>query len=238
MLDPTLIIIVYLTVQLFANKLISTSHVGRFKWVSFSGGVAVSYVFVYVLPSLHEEQEKFKASGLLAMESELYLLGLFGLLVFYAVHNAAEKAYQKHAQGEGSFYWIQIIFFGMYNMFISYHVFGSDIEGIEAWFYGLAVGLHFMAISNDLWREDAKRYVELGRYILAAGILSGWLLGVFVSMPDYALGIVFAFISGAMILNVLKKELPSEHNAHFRTFLLSSIGYTLITFALKLFFEW
>ncbi|SFL49997.1 hypothetical protein [Salibacterium qingdaonense] len=236
--DTILLGALYLVVQLFANKIISTSTIGRFKWLSFSGGVAVSYVFVYVLPSLHKQQDNLSKDSGLTMESELYILGLVGLLVFYGVHKAAERASRKHAKGEGSFFWIQIAFFVVYNMLISYHIFASDIKGIEAVFYGIAVGLHFMAVSHDLWREDAARYEKLGRYLLAAGILAGWAVGVFAPMPSYMLGIVFAFISGAMIMNVLQKELPSEENAHFRTFLGGAVGYTALTIALKLFFNW
>ncbi|SDH82130.1 hypothetical protein SAMN05192534_11258 [Alteribacillus persepolensis] len=237
-LDSLLLVVVYLCVQLFANKLISSSAVGRFKWLSFSGGVAVSYVFVYVLPSLHKEQARFAETQGLTMESELYILGLFGLLIFYGVHKAAERAQHTHLEGEGHFFWIQIMFFAVYNMLISYIIFASDIEGIEAVFYGVAVGMHFMAVSHDLWREDSKRYESLGRYVLAVGIAFGWITGVFAPLPSYMLAMVFAFISGAMILNVLKKELPSEENAHFKTFLAGSLGYTAITLALKYFFNW
>ncbi|MFD2705954.1 hypothetical protein [Salibacterium lacus] len=236
--DTIILGALYLFVQLFANKIISSNSIGRFKWLSFSGGVAVSYVFVYVLPSLHKEQDSISQGSELTMESELYILGLGGLLIFYGVHKAAERASRKHEKGEGSFFWIQIAFFVVYNMLIAYNIFASDIEGIEAVFYGIAVGLHFMAVSHDMWREDAARYEKLGRYLLAAGILLGWVIGVFAPMPSYMLGVVFAFISGAMIMNVLKKELPSEENAHFRTFLGGALGYTVLTIAMTLFFDW
>ncbi|MFZ4454483.1 hypothetical protein [Salibacterium aidingense] len=236
--DTIILGILYLSVQLFANKIISSSTIGRFKWLSFSGGVAVSYVFVYVLPSLHEEQDSFSQSGGLTMDSELYILGLIGLLIFYGVHKAAERAARKHEKGEGSFFWIQISFFAVYNMLIAYNIIASDVEGIEAVFYGIAVGLHFMAVSHDMWREDTARYEKLGRYLLAAGIFAGWFIGAFAPMPSYMLAVVFAFISGAMMMNVLKKELPSEENAHFRTFLGGALGYTILTIALKLFFNW
>ncbi|SFE79419.1 hypothetical protein [Alteribacillus iranensis] len=236
--DAFLLVTIYLLVQLLANRLISSSKIGRFKWLSFSGGVAVSYVFVYILPSMHREQEDFPGDMGLTMESEMYVLGLGGLLIFYGVHKAAERASRNHSQGEGQFFWIQMIFFTMYNMLVSYIVFASSIEGARALFYGTAVGLHFMAVSHDLWREDSKRYESVGRFMLAAGIFGGWLIGVFAPLPEQVLAIVFAFISGAMILNVLKKELPSEENAHFKTFLLGSLGYTFLTLSLKYFFDW
>ncbi|MBP1970614.1 zinc transporter ZupT [Virgibacillus natechei] len=237
-IDAVLLVLVYLTVQLLANKIISSSTIGRFKWLSFSGGVAVSYVFVYILPSMHREQEGLSQDAALTMESELYVLGLFGLLIFYGVHKAADRASRQYEHGEGPFFWIQMVFFSIYNMLISYIVFASDIEGVQAVFYGLAVGLHFMAVAHDLWREDSQRYESLGRYILAVGIIIGWVVGVFAPLANNTLAIVFAFISGAMILNVLKKEIPNEENAHFPTFLVGSLGYAFITLTLKYFFNW
>ncbi|MFC2949578.1 hypothetical protein [Virgibacillus sediminis] len=236
--DAVILGIAYLTVQLFANKLISSSAIGTFQWISFSGGVAVSYVFVYILPSLHREQENFPQDSLFTMESELYVLGLFGLLIFYGVHNAAERAERLHKEREGRFFWIQIAFFGIYNMLISYIVFASGLEGIKAIFYGVAVGLHFMAVSHDMWREDSERYERGGRYVLASGIIAGWIAGVLLPLPPYVLAIIYAFISGAMIFVVLKKELPEEENTHFPTFLLGSLGHTAVTLALKFFFDW
>ncbi|WP_053217169.1 hypothetical protein [Virgibacillus senegalensis] len=231
--------IVYLIVQLFSNKIIASSRLGPERWLSFSGGIAVSYVFVYVLPSLHKQQEDYgdKAGGL-TMETELYFIGLIGVIVFFAIHKAAGKAEREHPNGEGSFFWIQIAFFSVYNMLIAFIVFGTDIEGVEAAFYGVAVGFHYMAVSHDLWREDSYQYEKFGRYILAVGIFIGWIGGIVIPFSPFVLALVYAFISGAMILNVLKKELPSEENAHLPAFLIGALSHTAITLTLKYIFEW
>lgn len=231
--------IVYLIVQLFSNKIIASSKLGHNRWMSFSGGIAVSYVFVYVLPSLHEYQQKYvDEGGGLAMETELYFVGLIGVIIFFSVHKAAERAERMHRTGEGSFFWIQIGFFSVYNMLIAFLVFGTDIEGIEAAFYGVAIGFHYMALAHDLWREDTQRYEKLGRYLLAAGIFAGWIGSTFISFSSLVLAGIFAFISGAMIFNVLKKELPEEENANLPAFLVGSLLYTALTLALKYFYDW
>ncbi|WP_179107311.1 hypothetical protein [Sediminibacillus massiliensis] len=238
-LGNILIGMAYLFVQLFSNKLIASSKIGPNRWLSFSGGIAVSYVFVYVLPSLHKYQEEYGGkAGDLTMETELYFIGLIGVMLFYTVHKAADKAERKHRNGEGSFFWIQISFFGLYNMLIAFIVFGSGKEGVEAAYYGIAIGFHYMAVSHDLWIEDPKRYEKFGRYILAGGIFTGWIVGILASFPPLILAIIFAFISGAMILNVLKKELPSEGKANLPAFLTGVLIHTIITMTLKAIFEW
>ncbi len=42
-----------------------------------------AYVFIYILPTLHKKQEEF--GGSLALDTELYFLGLLGLLVYFSV---------------------------------------------------------------------------------------------------------------------------------------------------------
>ncbi|RKD73268.1 hypothetical protein ATL39_1559 [Sinobaca qinghaiensis] len=236
-LDVVLIGLFFIAVQIFANIFVKGPRIRSFRWLSFSGGIAVSYIFVYVLPSLHEEQEAF--SGELAMESELYILGLVGLMVFYTVFKTADAQQKKgRRDGQALFFYIQVGFFTLYNMMISYIVFASDVETIQGVFYAMAVGLHFMAVSHDLWREDKERYEKVARYILAAGILAGWLVGILVPYSSIGLAVVFAFISGAMLMNVLNKEMPNEENAHLPTFLISAGGYALIATLLKYFFQW
>lgn len=43
----------------------------------------------------------------------------------------------------------------------------------------------------------------------------------------------FAFVAGAMILNIVKFELPSDRNLHFRTFVLAVCSYGGLLLILK-----
>ena len=229
----------FVTIHLLANELIPADRIKRLRWLSFSGGLAVSYVFVYVLPSLHREQQQLQDyASTLTMESELYFIGLLGLLLFYGIEKTVSYAHHKGLARINVFFWLQVVFFTFYNMLIAYTVMASEVEGIQALFYGTAIGLHFIAVAHDLWRKDPERYSKVGRYVLASGIFAGWGIGISVQLTSIAQSLIFAFISGAMILNVLKNELPKERDAHFPTFAFAVISYTSVTLALKYFFEW
>ena len=52
-LDAFIMGFAFILIHLLANELIPSGRIQRLKWFSFSGGLAVSYVFVYVLPTLH-----------------------------------------------------------------------------------------------------------------------------------------------------------------------------------------
>ncbi|MDG5787908.1 hypothetical protein QA612_10395 [Evansella sp. AB-P1] len=230
--------VLFIFIQLFANRLIPSSRIRRGRWLSFSGGIAVSYVFVYVLPALHEQQAVYGEEGSqLTMESELYFVGLIGVLVLFGIKKIADNAEQKTYRLSNVF-WVELGFFSIYNMLISYVVITSQVAGWQAVFYSTAIGTHFLAVSYDLWSEDADRYRKVGRYLLAVAILIGWIVGLWITLPSLIVAIIFAFISGAMILNVLKEELPSKRKTHFPSFVLGSVSYTFIVIALKYFFEW
>lgn len=239
-LDAFIMGVAFILIHLLANELIPAKRIHRLKWFSFSGGLAVSYVFVYVLPSLHKEQISIKQYGnYFTMESELYFIGLLGVLIFYGIQKVVRKAQKEHHHGKArTLFWLQILFFGFYNMLVAYTVISHDVLGIQAVFYGLAVGLHFVAVAHDLWREYADIYNQVGRYVLAIGIVAGWFMGMKVHLSPLTESIIFAFISGAMILNVLKYELPPDDEAHFPTFAIGIIAYTSVTMSLKFFFQW
>ncbi len=103
--DIIIIVVFFITIHLLANKIIPSEHFKRLRWLSFSVGLAVSYVFVYVLPSLHKEQQKLKDySSTLAMESELYVIGLLGLLLFYALEKSLSFAQLKGSAEKNTFF--------------------------------------------------------------------------------------------------------------------------------------
>ncbi|RXI99815.1 hypothetical protein DS745_13100 [Anaerobacillus alkaliphilus] len=239
-LDAFIMGFAFILIHLLANELIPSGRIQRLKWFSFSGGLAVSYVFVYVLPTLHKEQMIVKKyNDFFTMESELYFVGLLGVLLFYGIQKVVRKAQLKGNQSKArALFWLQILFFGIYNMLVAYTVISHNVLGIQAVFYGLAVGLHFVAVAHDLWREYSDIYNSIGRYVLALGIIAGWILGVKVHLSPLTESIIFAFISGAMILNVLKYELPPDDEAHFPTFAIGVVAYTSITMSLKFFFQW
>jgi len=237
-LDAFIMGVSFILIHLFANELIPSGRILRLKWFSFSGGLAVSYVFVYVLPTLHKEQILVKKYGdYFTMESELYFIGLLGLILFYGIQKLVRNN-QRQVKNAKTLFGLQIIFFGIYNMLVAYTVISHDVLGIQAVFYGLAVGLHFIAVAHDLWMEYEALYNKIGKYVLALGILAGWTLGIGVNLSPLTESIIFAFIAGAMILNVLKYELPPDDEAHFLTFAVGVISYTTITMSLKFFFQW
>ena len=126
-------------------------------------------------------------------------------------------------------FWLHIGSFAIYNALIGYLLVHREEAGLWSLvFYTIAMALHF--VTNDYGlRQDYKLvYDSEARWIVAAAVIAGWLLGFFVEMSEIALGLLFAFLSGGVILNVLKEELPEERKSRFLPFLGGAAGYAAL----------
>ncbi len=233
--ESILIGVMLILIQLFALPIIRRTPFEEQKILSLSGGVAIAYVFVYILPTMHEEQDQL--GGDLALDSELYFLGLIGLLVYYSVYKIAKTKHDQHRSTNTS-YIVQISFFAFYTFMISYIVFASDVKTVEALFYGVAVGLHFIGISYHIGHGNQTVHRQYGRFILATTTLIGAIAGTIGPSTGLFVDSLIAFSSGAMIFNVISKELPEEDYAHLPTFLIASLLFSVSLLTLKAIFQW
>ncbi|MHB0858842.1 MAG: hypothetical protein ACYC5M_14905 [Anaerolineae bacterium] len=58
--------------------------------------------------------------------------------------------------------------------------------------------------------------------------MAGWGLGVAFQVHEALVGVLFAFLSGGIILNILKEELPDERASSFGAFSLGALIYAAL----------
>ncbi len=58
--------------------------------------------------------------------------------------------------------------------------------------------------------------------MLAAAVLAGWIVGFLFEVSEAALAVLFAFLAGGVIMNVLKEEIPEERESRFWAFVLGA----------------
>lgn len=228
---PTLLCALgFALIHLLTPRLRALEVVPRSRWLSFAGGVAVSYVFLHLLPELGEHHH-----ALLEREwLDPYAFALGGLVVFYGLERRIRAARSEgEARGEGApgaaSFWLHIASFGLYNLLIGYLLLHREETGaIPLALYVAAMGLHFLTNDFGLRQDHPGLYDRRARWLLAAAVLAGWALGVFVDVPEAAVALLFAFLAGGVVLNVLKEELPEERRSRFAPFLLGAAGYGAI----------
>jgi hypothetical protein len=234
--------LVFAAIHLFIGRLRALDVVPRSRWLSGAGGVAVAYVFLHILPELAAHRETFVAvlgvEGL-AAEMRVYLVALAGLVTFYGLERAATVSRHRSRRQRGEdavesgLYWIHIGAFAVYNALIGYLLLHRDETG--GWSlatFSVAMALHFVTADFGLRQHHKGRYDHSGRWILSAAVLLGWLLAVVTSVHEIVLALLFAFLAGGVVLNVLKEELPDERESRFWPFLAGAGAYAALLLAL------
>jgi predicted membrane protein len=195
-------------------------------------------VFVHILPELSKAQVTLQSTlniGLTFLEHHVYLVALLGLAVFYGLERFAKNSRQRSRKtGKGDVtspgvFWIHIASFAVYNALIGYLLVHQEESSIKTLlFFSFAMALHFVVNDNGLRENHKQIYDHIGRWLLAAAITVGWVIGIGTEIHEAAIAVLFAFLAGSVVLNVLKEELPEEQESRFWSFVLGAIGYAIL----------
>lgn len=230
-----LVALCYAGIHLWIGQLNLSTAIPHRVWLSMAGGVAVAYVFMHILPDLAAHRESFAKGlgvGMAAAEMIVFSVALAGLVAFFGLERLVVVARHRaggDAEVGNRVFWAHLGAFAAYNFLIGYLLVERAAYGASALaLYGVAMGMHFLTADIGLREHHMGRYDRTGRWILAAAILAGWGMGQMVDLPPIGIGILFALLAGATILNILKEELPAERQGRFWAFLLGAGGYSVL----------
>ena len=205
--------------------------------VSFGAGMSIAYVFVHLMPELHGVRSAFAQSVSLPLPYEgmsIYFFALVGFLVFYGLDHLRTQLRGSAEAGQfGPAFRLHVGGFATYVWLMSYllvHNLGEST--VSTALYAVAIALHFLGVDHALREEHGAAYERVGRFVLAAMALLGWVMGLVITMPHYVLALLVAFISGAIIMNSTIMELPSEKDGRFAPFMAGGMVYGLVLLAL------
>ncbi len=229
-------------VHLVGAKLRFLNVTPRSRLLSIAGGISVAYVFVRLLPELGHHQEVLRqAAGerFAFLEYHAYLVALFGLTTFYGLDRAALQSRRLQRQTTGAdvtspqVFWVSTSAFAIYNALVGYLLLHEEQSSLRRLlFFTLAMTLHFIVNDFGLREHHKNLYTRIGRWILASAIIAGSALAFAVEIGPVALALLVAFLSGGVILNVLKEELPEERESRFSAFALGAFGYAALLLSL------
>ncbi len=216
--------------HLIGTRLPLFSIIPLFRWTSFAGGVSITYVFLEVFPGLANYQAHLEAIGspLGFVHNHIYLMALVGLVAFYTLDIARDRrlATQRRTPVRNPaplphpIFWIRLGAFAILNVIFGYLL--QDLGHhtvLGCLLFFLAVGLHFFIIDTAFHEHFGDLFDRYGRWLLAAAVLLGTALGFVINVDATALAVVWAFLAGSIILNVLKRELPEANQTCYRSFL-------------------
>lgn len=226
---------VLVLIHVFSGRLRFLDGTPRSRWLSTAGGVSVAYVFIHLLPELAQGQQIIQERDfqlLSYLEHHTYLLALSGLVCFYGLERAMRRHRRKlpeNAPPPPGIFWLHIASFSLYNTLIGYLLVHREEPGIGSliWFT-VAMGLHFVVNDFGLQADHKALFRRWGRWVLSAAVVAGWGLGQTIELSELAITAVVAFITGSVVLNVLKEELPEERESRFSAFLLGAGAYAAL----------
>lgn len=231
----TLILIVFHYLSpWFANHLPGNGRA----FVSFSGGVAVAYVFLHMLPDLVEYN---KPIGRFLLSSQwltpftellIYIVALFGFLIYYGFDLLAQRHHEK-GHDDGMVYGLHLTMFCLYNFLITYTMSLRARSSLTATvLFTFAMALHFVLTDRKFCKFYPIRFNHLGRFLLISALLVGWLCSVIFDPVNVLIAaFMLSFLAGSVLLNVFREEFPATGLTSYCWF---SFGSLLITFILLL----
>ncbi|MFX3673774.1 MAG: hypothetical protein ACE3JQ_04940 [Paenisporosarcina sp.] len=225
-------------VHIFSKRLHFLKSSPRHLFLSFSSGVAVSYVFVHLLPELNEYQkeleDKLQPNFLTVVEDHIYIVAMIGLTIFYVLEVMMRKKgdfanENEEAKSSLQRFQFHMVTFFFYNAVIGYLLVRGGYDGVkETLLFFIAMSVHFITNDWSLRKSHKHVYDRFGRWFLALAIFFGWGVGSFIEMQDVFVSLLTAFLAGAIILNVMKEELPEDHKSNLPAFLVGTLSYTML----------
>jgi hypothetical protein len=211
---------------------------------SFAGGLAVSYVFLHLLPEIAAGNEAVGEALSDVIEPTpltelgIFLVALIGFTAFYGLERLAGRDVGPHdggvetrraAPGAGV-YGLHLGSFVVYNGLITYTMPLRLRTGfLFAVLFTVAMGLHFVLTDRGLEEHYPRRFRSSGRLTLAAALLAGWLLvAVFAPSSTLLVALLTALLGGSILLNVFKEEVPSGRRSSFGWFLTGLALYAVL----------
>ncbi|RUT02428.1 hypothetical protein DSM106972_059060 [Dulcicalothrix desertica PCC 7102] len=218
----------FIAIHLFSGYIHKFLHQQERQVASFSGGMAIAYVFIHLIDKLG------KADRIIGRTS-FSLLCLMGFMIFYGLEYFACQIIDKKDNSNLSF-GIELAFACIYNFLIIYAI-PQQFEqyGSLVFLYLLAMGLHLLSHNLVFAKEYGTAFTSWGRYMLVSAVAFGFFIDVFTPKPSqYTSDGFIAILAGSLLYHIFKEEVPDPQHSNFLWFSGGVLAYTaLLVFLIK-----
>ncbi len=199
-------------VHLFVGRL---RFLGGEGWRAASAGVAISYVFLDVLPHLASKQRLllgYAEEGLFGfLAHHAYLLALLGFLLFLVLALEA-RAYRERTPGSESPPAIRaavLVAFSGYSLLIGVLIGEQpDHRREPVLLFATAMAIHLAGVDALMRTNNPRSYDRVFRFAFAASIVAGYALALATQVPQGGFALAFSFLAGAIVTVAVAFELP------------------------------
>ena len=188
---------------------------------AFGGGLSVAYVFLHLIPSLDSSHE--------VVGPRIYFVALLGFVVFYGLDAFFQPPKHTHAAK----YHPYLATFFVYDGLIVFTL-GLELPPtpILTAVFALSLALDVLNTDIELQEDYGARFVKSGRWILLAGVASGYALSLVRRPHPLVVDVLTAALAGFIMFHTSKGVFPISKNSKFPAFLAGVLVFWLLHVAL------
>lgn len=236
-----LLVLLLAAIHFFIGKLTSFRDLPRNKWLSLSGGISITYVFLHLIPKLQKYESSVttkEAEFILLPKESIYLFMLLGFTIFYGLGRMAKSigdSDENNTSVRGNTFYVHMVAFAVYNFIIGCFMYTQkeNIPVLNEILFTTALAFHFMGNDFSLYNQHKERYVKVGRWILGLAVIAGYAVNSQIHLEKAWVILSLSVVAGAIVLNAVKEELPEAGKASFLAFLTGVIAYTILLYMIK-----
>jgi hypothetical protein len=204
----------------------------RSTWLSFAGGASLAYIFLHLLPELGDYQREYSENtGQNWLNGKFtYAMALLGLVIFFALERLIKEEKNEAEQSKiEQIFWLHIFSYFVYNFIIGYLIIGQLAPELkELTSFCIAMALHFLVNDFGLAQHYGDDYRKQGRWLISCAVVLGGAVAAFAAVHPNFVITLFSLVSGSVILNVLKEELPEERRSKLSAFATGVAAYGVV----------
>lgn len=202
--------------------------------LSLAGGISAAYVFLHLLPALALAEAISEETAVIRTHLvvyRVYALALLGMVLFYTLQKG-RKLGRLAEGGPGPSrlnFWLTVAGHAALSLLVGYLLLRRPKTGVASMvIFSLAMFSHFMRYDSGLRRDYGPDFDRVARWVLAATVMAGWLLGFLTRLPWPLVAGWIAVLAGAIILTALREEVPEERQSRPGAFALGAALLTLL----------
>ena len=199
-----------------------------------SGGFAVGYVFLYLMPKLsyYASHQALQVNGYPYLGSTfVFMAMMLGFASYWIIDLRASVKGSTVVNAK-----LHAVGFMFYNVLVGYVITRTVSSTILALPLATAAMAFHLAGMNHLIKHWSEQIFHGHlRWAFALAIIVGGAIGVTVNLASWAVAVLTAFIGGAILINVVYYELPRRDMQSVRPFMAGVGMFTVVCFLIRYF---
>ncbi len=203
-------------VDFFTEGLFSKASPNKMKFISFSAGVSISYIFLVLLPEIY--------SSAVAINKLLFFPVLFGFGLFHIIEKYIRQNFtgtemrKEHrlVHSTTSFIYFFVVGFILVKL--------TESGSVQSVLLFIPIMLHI--IIDSLPRRHTKKHHM--RALSAASPFFGALTAAFIDIGEIGNVALLGIIGGALLYTVVRESLPRDREGRPLYFIIGLLFFTVL----------